>query len=338
MIKNINSENLVVTRIIIDGVGHNYSEQIVAGDQKSIKLKSIIPCSSDKKNYSVKIKYISSSGLTKVADFQSVSIDCAPVVTPVGVAVDEIPLVVATGGTVTLDGDYKIHTFKESGTFSVSSGGNVELLIVAGGGGGAGGLVYKAAHSLSAGSYSVTVGNGGLGRECYYDGLSGGNSVFDGITALGGGGGGGQMGGSNGLNGGSGGGGSVNHVGGTKTQGDSGGGIGYGNNGGNGSDAYSGGGGGGAGAVGENAPDASAGDGGIGREYFGTYYAGGGGGTNGDAGFGVGGLGGGGNGSTTGDGVAGTPNTGGGGGAGAVGGYGGNGGSGIVIIRYLTDS
>jgi len=49
----------------------------------------------------------------------------------------------ATGGTVTdiTDGgvDYRVHTFTSSGTFEVTSGGEVEYLVVAGGGGGRGG-------------------------------------------------------------------------------------------------------------------------------------------------------------------------------------------------------
>ena len=44
--------------------------------------------------------------------------------------------VAATGGTVTTDGDYKIHTFTTSGTFTVTSGGDVSALVVGGGGGG----------------------------------------------------------------------------------------------------------------------------------------------------------------------------------------------------------
>jgi hypothetical protein len=52
--------------------------------------------------------------------------------------------VIATGGTVTICGDYKIHTFTSDGCFSVSLAGNpagsdtVDYLVVAGGGGGAG--------------------------------------------------------------------------------------------------------------------------------------------------------------------------------------------------------
>ena len=48
----------------------------------------------------------------------------------------------ASGGTVTTSGDYKIHVFTSSGTFTVTTAGNAagsnsaEYLIVAGGGGG----------------------------------------------------------------------------------------------------------------------------------------------------------------------------------------------------------
>ena len=53
--------------------------------------------------------------------------------------------VTATGGTIATSGDYKIHTFNSSGTFSVSQAGNaagsttVEYQIVAGGGSGGSG-------------------------------------------------------------------------------------------------------------------------------------------------------------------------------------------------------
>ena len=44
---------------------------------------------------------------------------------------------VATGGTITTDGDYKVHTFNSSGTFTVTTAGTtgVEYLVVGGGGG-----------------------------------------------------------------------------------------------------------------------------------------------------------------------------------------------------------
>ena len=50
------------------------------------------------------------------------------------------PYIVATGGTVTTDGDYRVHTFTSSGSFIVSnapSGKNCDILLVAGGGGAA---------------------------------------------------------------------------------------------------------------------------------------------------------------------------------------------------------
>ena len=44
--------------------------------------------------------------------------------------------IVASGGTESTSGDYKIHTFTSSGTFAVTTGGPCEYTIVAGGGGG----------------------------------------------------------------------------------------------------------------------------------------------------------------------------------------------------------
>ena len=46
---------------------------------------------------------------------------------------------VATGGSITTDGDYKVHTFNSGGTFAVTTVGQdavVQYLVIAGGGGG----------------------------------------------------------------------------------------------------------------------------------------------------------------------------------------------------------
>ena len=53
-----------------------------------------------------------------------------------GVAIEYM---VATGGTITTDGDFKVHTFTGSSTFTVTQlgdDGTVEYLVIAGGGGG----------------------------------------------------------------------------------------------------------------------------------------------------------------------------------------------------------
>ncbi|MFZ5565058.1 MAG: hypothetical protein ACOZBW_13500, partial [Thermodesulfobacteriota bacterium] len=80
-----------------------------------------------------------------------------------------------SGGVITYDGDYIIHTFTSSGTLVPALGViGVEVLVVgggggggggngnnrAGGGGGAGGVIYNAAYAVGA-SVSVTVGAGG---------------------------------------------------------------------------------------------------------------------------------------------------------------------------------
>ena len=220
----------------------------------------------------------------------------------------------ATGGAITTDGDYRIHTFKNdaaggnawdnytsafvvqwTGTDS-TYGDKVWYLLVGGGGmsernggGGAGGLLTNGAtatydKTVTAQSYSLTVGGGG-GTSTGYLGSGtgdnsdgqGGDSTLFGLTALGGGLG-GQNGGSLG-NGGSGGGGASDYqvTAGSGTSG-------QGNNGGAGRDPHpeSAGGGGGAGSAGTTPGNSGYGHGGDGLQnaITGTniYYAGGGGG------------------------------------------------------------
>jgi hypothetical protein len=132
------------------------------------------------------------------------------------------PFIIATGGTITTSGDYKIHTFTSPGTFTVTGAGTpagsttVDYLVVAGGGGGgaAGGAVggggaggFRLSNSTSmpapltsplaspAGipvtvtAYPITVGGGGTGGGPGTVGLRGNNSIFSTITSAGGGGG-----------------------------------------------------------------------------------------------------------------------------------------------------
>jgi len=265
----------------------------------------------------------------------------------------------ATGTyNVTTSGNDVIYTFTGSGTFTPSmslTGGQV--LIVAGGGGGggatgsryqegggggAGGFIYNTGISLTAQTYTVTVGSGGTAGTSTAKGGNGGNSVFGSYTATGGGGAGSAYNNSTGVNGnsgGSGGGGAryYNSLYGT-------GGAGTSGQGNNAYQATTGAGGGGGGAA--AAATSKNGANGLASTISGSsvYYAGGGGGGtysgNGGGGTaGTGGNGGGGAGSSSGNGTAGTANTGGGGGGGATGTTtaartGGAGGSGIVIVRY----
>ncbi len=140
------------------------------------------------------------------------------------------PYIIATGGTITTSGDYKIHTFTGPGTFGVTNEGTgpgsntVDYLVVAGaggggnsvtsgsgnGGGGAGG--YRESSGAASGSYSrsplgacvaalpvgaqsypITVGAGGTAGAppgTYSPGGNGNNSIFSTITSTAGGGGG----------------------------------------------------------------------------------------------------------------------------------------------------
>tara|TARA_Y100000114_G_scaffold6206_1_gene5008 strand:+ start:43 stop:1245 length:1203 start_codon:yes stop_codon:yes gene_type:complete len=155
------------------------------------------------------------------------------------------PFIIASGGTETTSGDYKIHTFTGDGNFVVSdvgpsgAGNTVSLVVVAGGGGsgsggancsaggggGAGGfresrepsdpystspLNNAGGLAVTAQTYPITVGGGGsAGAIPTNDGTNGSNSVFSTITSAGGGHGGSYP-ASPGGNGGSGGGGGCN--------------------------------------------------------------------------------------------------------------------------------
>jgi hypothetical protein len=155
-----------------------------------------------------------------------------------------VAFISATGGCISYDGDYKIHTFTGPGSFIVSSlatnpANNVaDYLVVAGGGAGAGGVGggggaggYRESSGTATGAYSasplgagvsalpisvttypIVVGGGGAKNVGPNSGRGGSgiNSVFSTITSTGGGGAGGDPGPgcAPGLAGGSGGGGS----------------------------------------------------------------------------------------------------------------------------------
>ena len=266
---------------------------------------------------------------------------------------------VATGGTITTDGDYKIHSFTSDGTFNVTFLGiieTVQYLVVAGGGGGggqcsggggAGGLLTDTDLTLTKTSYSIVVGDGGtagtganVGTGSYDNhGGNGGNSSFHTVIAIGGGGTSGYNSGLRSADGGSGGGGSYTvswGVGkGTSEQG---------HDGGIADKIATGGGGGGAGGVGSSSLAYGTGSGwgglGLSSSITGTllwYAGGGGGGTNdgGSASPGGSGVGGSGGYNRQDNATQGMDNRGGGGGGSAnTVGAGKEGGSGIVIIRY----
>ena len=273
--------------------------------------------------------------------------------------------IIASGGSESTSGDYKIHTFTGPGTFQVTnegtpSGSNtLDYLVVAGGGsggqnysagGGAGG--YRESSGTASGSYSIsplgsgvaalaaafttypiTVGAGGTGAPVCSP-TSGSLSTFSSITSAGGG-----RAGANfspnplafqGQAGGSGGGSRCALSGGagnTPPVSPS-----QGNPGGAGASPGYAGGGGGATAAGTAGTAPVGGNGGAGATSSITaspVTRAGGGAGRGNASGGSAGPGGGG----TVPGGAGGTNTGGGGGA-AQTGSGGNGGSGIVVIRY----
>jgi hypothetical protein len=273
--------------------------------------------------------------------------------------------IVATGGTITTSGDYKIHTFTGPGTFCVSTLGNgptnplggpdaVSYLVVAGGGGGgtncsgagggAGGFregrvsapEYTASPlvttglTITASPFPITVGAGASGGHM----SKGSNSVFSTITSAGGGGGNGGTPGEMTPNG------SGGSGGGNRNTGS--GGLGntppvsppQGSNGGAGASGpggtANGGGGGGAVGVGTNSSSGQGGNGGPGTTTSipGSPIAKAGGGAGKSESGTPGSAGPNGGAAVC---ASASANTGGGGGGGPASG---NGGSGIVIIRY----
>lgn len=255
-----------------------------------------------------------------------------------------------TGGTVSLVGGDRVHSFLTGANFITDQAITSRALVIAGGagggsaiagGGGAGGFLADAALALVAGTHPVTVGTGGAGGTAGGNGTSGTNSVFATLTAIGGG-----FGASASSNGGTGGSGGGVRTGVSAGAGTSGQGFGGGFD--NASVNGTSGGGGGASAAGGTASASVCGDGGAGLSSdivtgSALFYAGGGGGggyLQGPTTAGSGGNGGGGAGSSSAPGTAGGANTGGGGGGGGYSNVGPNnyaggaGGSGIVVVRY----
>lgn len=135
------------------------------------------------------------------------------------------PQVIISGGTVEDIGGYRIHTISGDTTVNVINGGQIELALIGGGasggggsvgayggGGGGGGFLYLSSLTVSNGSYSAIIGQGGASVGATALGNNGGDSSLFSQTAYGGGGGGRFQvtncgGGTNGQNGANGGGG-----------------------------------------------------------------------------------------------------------------------------------
>lgn len=138
---------------------------------------------------------------------------------------DNVP---TSGGDIQIKDGYVIQTFTSLDTLVVDATINdVDILLIAGGGaggqgatvsgcgtrvgggGGAGGMIYITGSTLTADSYPITIGAGGIGSTGSVGEYTenGEDSTFNGLTAFGGGGGGRRNTISSGSNGGSGGGG-----------------------------------------------------------------------------------------------------------------------------------
>lgn len=125
------------------------------------------------------------------------------------IVLDSKSLFTATGGSEYSIAGYGYNVFMSPGNLVVGAGGQVDMIIVAagggggsgyyGGGGGGGAVIQGIGINLTAGTYPITIGTGGpagVYPPGPNGGVSGGDSSFDTVTALGGGGGGAGPGGN----------------------------------------------------------------------------------------------------------------------------------------------
>ena len=97
-------------------------------------------------------------------------------------------------------GDYKYLVFNGSGSFTVSTGGEIEIFVIGGGGGGGGtqnnsiyggdaGQTISGKFGISAGTYSISIGAGGIASDGWNSNAAtaGGNTTISSfLTAVGG--------------------------------------------------------------------------------------------------------------------------------------------------------
>lgn len=107
--------------------------------------------------------------------------------------------VVTQGAKRSRDGDYRVYTFTNNGTITVTGDSVVDVLLVGGGGGGgsgltggggggAGGFLYKTNYVLTNGTYQIAVGDGGAGgADDQTDAENGGDTRALGFSVHGGG-------------------------------------------------------------------------------------------------------------------------------------------------------
>jgi hypothetical protein len=101
-----------------------------------------------------------------------------------------------TGGTITTDGAYKVHTFASNGTYDSDATQTVDIMVVGGGGaggrhggagGGSGGMVYTTGYSLDDSAHTITVGAKGIGASGTSNTAGADSSVGSLLTGKGGG-------------------------------------------------------------------------------------------------------------------------------------------------------
>ena len=213
--------NVATNKVLINANGQNINSQDAAGGAQA----QVFEMSTNRTV--IEIVYVDSNKGYLVKQNNQPSNLSTP--TSVGGGYDNPSFISATGGTITTDGDFKIHEFTGDGCFVVTGGGGdlgiAGYLVVAGGGGGGRddggggggggfrcgpGAICSRHITFQTGTYPVTVGAGGGGgdgtRSPSCLAAQGSNSVLSTITSAGGGAGnGGNCGHTPTMNGGSGG-------------------------------------------------------------------------------------------------------------------------------------
>jgi len=118
VLKNMDSETITIDKIVVDGIDHNYDDPIPMGSQLGFKLENIVVCDETKKSYTIKIYFTSTTGLTKTANFETLTINCAPTVNSSGNFVEENVAPAVFDGGMVLDPQFangRTDWFFESG-------------------------------------------------------------------------------------------------------------------------------------------------------------------------------------------------------------------------------
>jgi hypothetical protein len=166
------------TKIILDFGSSNFTYQSVSNGTGT-KVGNTVEVTGFSGNPEITIQFTAEATYSVKAKSTAVGFGDSAYSSTDSFTCSDISFISATGGTITTDGDYKVHTFTTSGSFVVSTAGvgnDVQYLVIGGGASGvdvgdatrAGGgnastqqASTLSASSVATGSHTITVGAGG---------------------------------------------------------------------------------------------------------------------------------------------------------------------------------